>query len=193
MKTQTFLTRKEDLMKTLKMILITALIFPLAAKAAPGLSELPKEGTQLPSLATDDPRLGEVMAAYETTVEKKGEVTINGSKTRFTAHFLLGGRYGDPDANVRTNLLIVTTESDLGPFIFLLGPVDVASIKQVSNSRFVIKGSGGSAYGGGQPCLFNGLTRELVVDVLGNSGDKQAPDIQAKYVKTQDTQWCTKQ
>lgn len=162
--------------------------------AASGISELPVKSSSLLRLVHEiNPEIESVIAAYRKTERFTGSVEKNGKKQKIFVDFIQAGRF-EPDSPVANNLLIVKSDdgpkgAEGDPYVFMLGPIEISSIKKTGSNRFVITGSGGNAIDGGTKCTFVGVDRTLTIEI---SLDSNQIDYGAKYVETADKPWCRK-
>ncbi len=162
--------------------------------AASGIAELPAKSSSLLRLVHEiNPEIESVIAAYRKTERFTGSVDKNGKKQKIFVDFIQAGRF-EPDSPVANNLLIVKSDdgpkgAEGDPYVFILGPIEISSIKKSGPNKFVIQGTGGNAIDGGTKCTFIGVERTLTVEI---SLDSNNIDYGAKYVDTADKQWCRK-
>lgn len=162
--------------------------------AASGISELPAKGSALTRLVKDvNPEIESVISLYKKTERFNGAVLKNGKKEGIFVDFIQAGRY-ETDAPTANNLIIIKSNGGPNggegePFVFVVGPIEISSIKKISDSKFIIKGSGGNAVSSDGKCTFVGVERTLTIEI---SLEANQYDYALKYIDAADKQWCSK-
>ncbi len=160
--------------------------------AASGISELPTKGSALPRLVRDvNPEVESIISLYKKTERYNGAVLKNGKKDSIFVDFIQAGRY-EPDAPIANNLVIIKSNGgpkggEGDPFVFVVGPIEISSIKKISDNKFMLKGSGGNAISGDGKCAFVGVERTLTIEI---SLEANQYDYVIKYADATDKQWC---
>jgi hypothetical protein len=135
-----------------KIVFLAAMSFicSLAAQASPGFSEAPKSGSRL--RAADDTTIVHVVSELEQTHSFEFSLKDPRSKSlrKVRVIFLEAAGASEADPEIPRHLLSARSEEleeDDSASMFLVNPMFIDTVQQISPNRLHIEGRGGSAYG----------------------------------------------